>query len=277
LRSGLVDGVIVYSLDPLPAWYIVRGYDHPPGLVIAQPYRAPDCGPPPPVPTTSVECLATRYWALDRRAIAWRLWPEDTWKTRAPPSLVEMLDAIGAWWRGLTGSRAVACESTHSDYDVLAAVSDPAEALEALASMRRRGLIRQCKHGDVLMKRGRRHPRDAGLHPSLVEESLTDSCYRGTPYTLRILRRITDADCGLPRARLGRVRVKAILHGGPDSILVPARYPAESSIGPLTVETWRTRYQGLPTGTYLVEGDLYVERGELVLTPDHGGYIALPE
>jgi len=277
LRSGLVDGVIIYSTEPLPAWYVVRGYEHPHNAVVAQPYRAPDCRPPPPVPPRSIPCLATVYWAVERDSVAARLWPEDSWKTLAVPQLDEMLDSIGAWWRGLTGSRAIACEAPDSDYDILALVSDPAKALSALERMRREGLIRQCKHRHLLKKREPRHARDAALHPRLVEESLTDSCYRGVPYTLRILRSPVELECGRPRAWLGRVRVEALLAGGPESILVPARYPAETSLGPLTVETWRTRYQGLPTGTYLVQGDLYLERGEFVLTPDHGGYIALSE
>jgi len=277
LRSGLVDGVLVYALQPAPAWYIVRGYAHPPGLIVAQPYRAPDCGSPPPIPRQPLECLATSYWALERRAITVRLWPSDAWRTRGSRVLDELLDAIGAWWRGLTGSRALACDRPGSDYDVIAAVSNPIEAYTALTELRESGALSQCKWGHIRGKRAPGHPRDAATNTEIVGASLTDSCYKGVPYTLRILRRIVEGDCGPPRAPLGKVRVYVYLEGGPESILVPARYRASSSLGSLTVETWRTRYQGLPSGRYLVEGDLYVEQGKLVLTPDHGGFIAIPE
>jgi len=278
LRSGLVDGVIVlaYTRHGL-AWHIVRGYTHPDGMVIAQPYRGLDCRRLAEPPSTLLPCIGGRAWLVRVSDIVLRLWPEDSYRLIAASTpLDEMLGEIGAYWRGLTGSRPIGCHGRRSDYDLLAVV-DARRAFRVLQRMLEEGRIEQCK-SDLREKREERVPGDASLHPEIVERSLTDSCYHGTPFTLRLLRRLSDSVCLGSETPLGKVSFTAEIRPDWESILVPARYRVKLDNGmSVVVETWRTRYQSLPSGLYRVAGTLYYSPEGYKVKVDWDGYIAVEE
>ncbi len=274
---GIVEGVpVLASTKWGPVWFIARGYSHPMHGVVAQPYRSPDCSKPPPLERSWVQCLSTRYWLVNRGMIIHVVDPEAS-LTRLPSRLGETVrefaELLELEYVGVTGSYAVACEKPESDIDLVAYASPG--VLGVLRDLWSEGKIAQCKHSSVVEKRiAGSHPRDVSLDPGHIEASLTDSCYKGVPYTLRLLRRLVEAPCPR-RARVGYYEGPLTLEeSGEDSILVPARYAARAPrLGRLILETWRTRYQLLEPGAYRVRVELYLEGDTLVATPDHGGYI----
>lgn len=278
MKAGYADSVPLLAYLEQPQWLLVRGYRHPEGYVVAEPYRSLDCRPPRPVPTGFISCIGVRYYLVPRHRVSIHD-PMEALALLTPRerTLVEELAyKLEAAYYGVTGSRAVACATQGSDYDlVLHGVPD--DVGEKLMLLRKRGLIRQCKTRQVLSKRAPRHPRDVALDESRIGMSLLDSCYRGLPYTIRVLVRLDQEPCGEPVAPLG-------YHEGPLTIVepvdpyrVPARYLVEiDGVGEAILETWRTRYQELAPGRYMARIALRLEKGRLVASPDHGGYLAWP-
>jgi len=281
LTTGYVDGTLFYyHTGHSTILALTHGYEHPSWGVVASPYRSLDCNSASARMTGTVflPCMGRRVPVARKDRILSVLRPEDAF-TRLPSPLrrviVDFVEALGVGWAGLTGSWAAGCGGRSSDVDIMVFYDE--DLPRALSDMKSAGLISQCKTSLVKEKRGTRP--DIGVDQQYIEESLLDSCYRGTPYTLRPITRLEETDCARPRTPLGRVRVRGVIVEG-ERFRVPSRYTLKISYSSrelpgktLILESWRTRYQELPPGWYTVIGDLYYEDDVLLLTPDHGGLV----
>ena len=282
-----VDGCIVsLSVNGSVLYAYVKGYLHPGNALIVQPYRTPDCRSPPSIPMKYVDCIGRKAHVADYSAVIGVFEPSsalDRAYERLPNPIKEMLDRAPVEWAGLTGSYAVGCEGRESDVDLIVYSRDPERLLEWLQRERCRGIIGQCKLQRVMNKRKGR--RDYAITPQHINSSLVENCYRGVPYTLRILRTLSPRHCmkrSPIQVPLGVVRVKVRLEADPvESLLTPARYKLKNASGngalkagdSIILESFRTRYAGLRSGNYIVEGELFldVENGLFIISPDLAG------
>ena len=277
--AQVVDGFIIrYVWHGHVSLAYARGYEHPAGGIIAEP-RGP--APPP----TRIPCIGRRATLIPLSRIVsvvspWMAWKIALERGEIPAAIRLLAEELGGSLVGLTGSRALGRSRASSDYDILMVPDDPWEAHKSLRALQRRGIVRQCSVERILSKR--RGRSDIGVDPSHVDASPVESCIKGTPYTLRLLRRSRPRLCEHWEQRyvtLGRTRIEAMVASeGPESILVPARYRIRALRGPirgenLVLETWRTRYMNLAPGRYTLAGDLILDtrRGSLILSPDLWG------
>ncbi|MCE4600095.1 MAG: hypothetical protein F7C38_00815 [Desulfurococcales archaeon] len=275
--AGYIDGVIVEAnVAGMPAFYLVKGYAHPEHHLVVQPYRYPDCRRNPPAHIYYNRCLGVETTMVPRVRILRTIRPEAAVKVlpeRVKPRIQELIEVLGLEWYGVTGSYALNCEGPSSDVDVLGLYRPG--LLGALWDLARDGLIRQCKRRDVLAKRSR-GPGGLALEASRIEESLVDSCYRGQPYTLRLVTSIWEEPCDRALIPYGYVELAGWMKPLGEPITVPTRYRIDTGSATVIVETWRTRYQEIKEGRYRVKGllRLDVASGDLILWPDMGGWIA---
>ncbi len=256
-----VDGWIVYTSEP-PLFWLVKGYEHPWDGVVAVPYRlawgsrlepSSYLSAAPPWSLRLLPCIGRLAPVVPWGMVAAVLDPSAALKLHGlPPELGELLEHVGAEWAGLTGSRLTGHWGPGSDYDLLVLPSDPLGAVEALRGLAGEGLISGCP----------------GMRGSLV-----DACYRGVPYTLRLLRTLSPRGCEGFTASLGLWRGLVELgDAGHEAYLVPARYPLRiPGVGEAVLETWRTRYQGLRPGCYEASLELFEREGMVVASPDIAG------
>jgi len=261
--ESIVEGWILYTSEP-PIFWLVKGYSHPEEGYIAVPYRRVDGGrldpagyraATPPWLLTFIPCIGRIAPLISRRRVARVLDPSAALRIHGLPGpLRELMEALGAEWAGLTGSRLTGHSSKGSDYDLLVYSSKPWEAVKALRDLAGEGLIEACD----------------GMRGSLV-----DACYRGYPYTLRLLESITRASCEGFTASLGRFKTRiSLAPAGYKAYTVPARYEAVlHGLGEAVLETWRTRYQGLKPGCYHGVVEVFERGGVLVASPDIGGWL----
>ncbi|MCE4624673.1 MAG: nucleotidyltransferase domain-containing protein [Desulfurococcales archaeon] len=285
--GSCVDGcIVVLSVSGSILYAYVKGYLHPDHALVVQPYRAPDCRSPPSMPVRYVDCIGRSVHMARYSSVVEVFEPGSALAgayERLPDPIKEMLDKAPVDWAGLTGSYAVGCEGRESDVDLIVYSREPERLLGWLQRERGRGVVRQCKPQRVISKR--RDRRDYAITPQHVISSLVESCYRGVPYTLKILRRLSPRHC-MERSPiqipLGRVRIRADLEADPvESILTPARYRLENASGSrvlkdgdtVFLESFRTRYAGLRSGSYIVEGELFldVENNFFIISPDLAG------
>lgn len=279
---GYVDGVVFEAtVAGIPGYYMVRGYRHPPGRLLVEPYRVSGCRGRPVAVREYVHCLGVYAYTVPRKSVVRILSGPKSLSTlplRVRRVIGDFVDRLGLEWAGVTGSYAVGCERQDSDVDILGLYRKG--ILKALRDLYEDGLIHQCKMGDVMAKRGR-GPGGVALDHERIERSLTDSCYRGIPYTLRLLTVLQDAECTDTLTPLGVFDGILYLEPVGEPITVPTRYmgiPAPTTpagwAGEIIVETWRTRYQELPPGYYRVRGLVRLDcHGHTILSPDHGGVI----
>ncbi len=278
MKAGFVDSVVLLAYVDEPFWAFVRGYRHPEGYVIVEPYKRLNCAPPPPTPREPIPCIGSGFHIVPRDRVLIHEPSEALalldWEARE--KIEELASKIDAAYYGITGSRAIACAGPGSDYDIIV-YGVPGDVGDRLERLRAKGVISQCKWASIASKRKPRHPRDVAVDPVRVRSSLLDSCYKGLPYTLRIIERINEEACGEPIAVVGVYEGPARILEAIDAYSVPARYLVElEGVGEAILETWRTRYQELAPGRYLVRATLRIEGERQVATPDHGGYIAWP-
>lgn len=280
---GLVDGsLLLYQVSSGTLWVMVRGYEHPEWGVVGEPYRRPDCTRPALAESmkTYLPCMGRRVPVFERNRIIHTLDPQrvlDLLPARLRKGVADLVSHLGAWWYGITGSWAVSCAAPRSDVDILVYYEPGME--RALIDLRREGRIRQCKKNSILVKRGSR--RDIGTDPDLIDNSVLDSCIDGVPYTLRLLSSWGERGCDTIRVGLGRDRVLLYVEKG--GYTVPSRYRSRvvrpGSIlrkdANVVLETWRTRYQELPPGLYIVEGYVILEGQTYIITPDHEGKVSV--
>lgn len=282
---GFIDGVIVEAVvGGLPGYYMVRGYTHPPRYVIVEPYKNVNCKGRPKAYTKYIHCLGVTTTIVERRNVLRIISTPRTLEllpTSFREPLEEFIEYLGIEWASLTGSFAVNCERQDSDVDLLALYKPG--IWRALEDLYGDGLIRQCKTRHILEKRSR-GPGGEALSIERMEKSLTDSCYKGIPYTLRLITSISDYPCYRPLIPLGFVDVVLSLRPIGEPITVPTRYLGKvvrvyrgvvEERDEVVVETWRTRYQELGDGYYRVRGLLRMDsEGRSSIWPDHGGVIA---
>ncbi|MCE4618949.1 MAG: nucleotidyltransferase domain-containing protein [Desulfurococcales archaeon] len=282
---GFVDGVIVEAVvEGLPGYYMVRGYTHTPRYVIVEPYKNVNCKGSPKAYTKYIHCLGVATTIIERGNVL-RILSMPRTLELLPRSfrgqLEEFIEYLGIEWAALTGSFAVNCERQDSDIDLLALYKPG--VWRTLRDLYDDGLIRQCKTRHILEKRSR-GPGGEALSIDRMEKSLTDSCYKGIPYTLRLITSISDYPCYKPLIPLGFIDVELSLRPIGEPITVPTRYLGKvvrvyrgvvEERNEIVVETWRTRYQELSDGYYRVRGLLRMDdKGRLTIWPDHGGIIA---
>jgi len=188
---------------------------------------------------------------------------------RLPHSIRYILSKLDYEWAGLTGSWALGLEGESSDVDILIYGDSVYDSLIALLE---EGLITPCPP-----RRDRTKNFLASLSYPL---KLVEACWGGVRVTLRILRRLTRMPCKR-RIPLGRFRAVVELVDMGESHLVPARYRAlvvslleGPSAESIVLETWRTRYQEIPPGTYEIEGVAWFEEDSVIVSPDIEGKMA---
>ncbi|GBF08504.1 hypothetical protein apy_02290 [Aeropyrum pernix] len=271
---SLVEGWIVEVPGSPAEYWVVKGYEHPPGKVVATPYRRgwrrldPRSIKQAPIWTLGYfPCRGGPAPMLSLEAAIAK--PVNPWSALEiryrdlPHPIRVLLEEVNPELAGLTGSWAVFAEDGGSDVDLLI-YGDPSEIYTALESLASRGVIKP-----------HRHERS---HYPLHGVRLLDSCikYGGVTscYTLRILRYTSPRECSRRLTAIGRYTgpIEIIGEQEPlDSILVPARY--RSVLLRLrveaVVETWRTSYQELKPGVYEGDLELFVDQ--------HGGITASPD
>jgi len=252
------------------SYWVVKGYEHPSDRLIVVPYRASAGGPAVP---EYLPCIGRTALTV-RRDLVEAIDPVRALRSASLPGEVhELLDRLGSQWAGLTGSYAINAQGPTSDVDLLVYSERASDLYGALRDLRADGLIGECNQEIRYLKEKDSFTRSEFLllHPL----KLLDSCYKGVPYTIRILRAVGERPCSSRFTSLGFITLRGSLKGL-EPYMTPARYVlSSSSIGEVYLLSWRTRYQELPDGVYLVRGLLQRDEnmGSLYLVPDLGGYV----
>ena len=253
--------------------WMVRGYEHPPGKLIVVPYRVPASQTKGQERRKYLECVGRSAFVVDRERADLVDPAEALKRAPLPAQARELLDLIAPSWAGLTGSYALGLQRPDSDVDLLAYTSRPHEVYRALADLREEGLVSDCRQ-DVRFEKERdsfTYSEFALLHPL----KLLDSCFRRMPYTLRLLRFVEEMPCQSRFSPIGWVEFIGEVRGG-EPYLTPAIYNVKADgMGDVLLMTWRTRYQELPEGRYLIRGLLQRDevKGQLYVVPDLGGRV----
>jgi hypothetical protein len=260
----LIDGWIVRaSWAGVEAYWIVKGYEHPDWGVVVVPYRVLGKRyPTRPDPTlfpgieARLECMGRPVPVMPYKRITLTINPARALRLRLrdlPEAVRELVEYVNA--EGLTGSWAVFQESPQSDVDLISYRRDSYKALKDLAA---EGSLQPCP----------REPKWGPQPPP--RRSLLDACYKGAPFTLRILRTREKMPCTTKRWLIGRYRGEVVITDIGEGFLTPARYEAFiPGVGSAILETWHTRYYEIPPGVYSVDLAIYYVEGE--------GYVASPD
>ncbi|BAN90683.1 hypothetical protein [Aeropyrum camini] len=276
---SFVEGWIVEAPGSPAEYWIVKGYEHPPGKVVAAPYRRGGKRLDPrsieQAPLWTIEHFPCRGGPVPMLSLdAASSKPVNPWRVLElrypdlPHPIKHLLEEVNPELAGLTGSWAVFAEDRGSDVDLIV-YGDPDEIYLALKYLKSRGAIVRHKH-----KRSEYPLDSARLLDSCIKNGGETACY-----TLRILRYTTPRECSKRLTPLG-------LYAGPleitgeqealDSILVPARYRAVLlKLGlPAVVETWRTSYQELKPGVYAGVLEVFADQnGAITASPDLKGHL----
>ncbi len=277
MRRPFEGWILEAPLAGIVYYWIVKGYYHPPGMLIAVPYRAKGASRLETLPERSPQASLSWVGCLSAEVPATRdtgrlIDPRKSLEVRAedlPEIIHDLIGIAEPSWSGLTGSWAVAEEGRASDVDLLIHFEDIEGGVERL----RRALER-------LGFRGCLGPRSEwpGLRP---KERVTEVCRGGLRVTIRVLEKAEGAECYTPLyVPAGRyngiimIEGEASKHG---AITVPARYRFRGIGLSGVLETWRTSFQELPKGLYRAKLLLRVEvaSGDIVATPDYGGRLEL--
>ncbi|MEB3851464.1 MAG: hypothetical protein LRS49_02630 [Desulfurococcales archaeon] len=275
--GSCVDGCIVeVAAGGTVLLGMVKGYEHPEGGVVIEPYRLggrrlgrPTRGTGGVIPLSAewTPCMPRPVYTVSASQVIRVVDPERALRQawRSLPARVRLLiDAVDYEWAGLTGSWAVGLEGEYSDVDIL--LYGP-EAYESIAEAHERLGWEPCGSP----RRGRGVGGELGV---LYRLKLVELCSGSLRVTLRLLRATEGKPCSKRRVPLGLYKGHVEIVDIGESYLVPARYRAETPSGrTMVLETWRTRYQELPPGLYRVEGEVWVEDGEMFLSPDVRGFI----
>lgn len=253
-------------------WY-VKGYEHPPWGYVVVPYRG---SPGMLAKLVYLPCVGRDVYVLLKRFVAEVIDPERALKeSNVDKRIKELIDLLNPEWAGLTGSRAVGLARPKSDYDVLLYSSRPEELYRTLRDLRDQGLIGECALEERWRKVSDTFDYDSFVR--LHSLKVLDSCFKGVPYTIRVLAESRARECSSTYFTLGHISSQALVKDVGAGYLTPATYAARLLDLNLdaTITTWRTRYQELPSGTYFVNAllQLRLPGKELVVEPDLGGYL----
>ncbi len=283
LEHAIEGWMVRVSLGYLEETWTVRGYTHPDGALIATPYmrgskrvKAYDLAEVPSWLLEFIPCIGREAPRISERVVTMVLDPEGSFKVRKGDingEVLELLDYLDPEWVGLTGSWAIAGEREDSDVDLLV-YGDHSNIYATLRDLRDEGSIRACnvekkygKIGDMMSWR---------LYLKLSTLKLLDSCFKGAPYTLRVLRTLEREQCRGALIPLGYYKATVKILDTSEAHLTPARYEAEiEGFGGVTIETWHTRYMELPRGIYkaLLRLTLNTKTGAIIASPDMTGWI----
>jgi len=281
----VVEGwILEVSLGGLREAWVARGYKQPDWGFIATPYiaaggrrvKAYDWFQVPQWALRLVPCIGRVAPTLEARWVVRVVDPEGALKARRgdlPVEVLELLDILSPEWAGLTGSWAIAGEGPRSDVDLVVYGNHQA-IRRALADLRGEGLIAPCDVEYRYLKVADKLSRQA--YERLSALKTLDSCYKGVPYTIRVLRRTIREPCEGSAARLGVYEGPLRVTDIGESHLTPARYRAELGVGVAILESWHTRYSELPEGSYRGRLELFYTREGLIATPDIVGYLEGP-
>ncbi|MEB3844977.1 MAG: hypothetical protein LRS48_04775 [Desulfurococcales archaeon] len=287
---GCVDGCIVESsVNGATGLFLVKGYLHPIEGYIAVPYgRGPLCfgGGGHWEGWRFIPCISRYAFILKINNIIKYFDPWRVYALRSkdlPEQIRRFIEILGPNKAGLTGSWAIGCETPEeSDVDIIL-YGNPVNIKKKLLYLFKKGLIKQCNIDRIISKRKER--TDIGIDELHIAGSLTESCFNGTSYTLRIITRTAPLPCEQTQPlqwSMGRVEIRGYLttQSYASDITVPARYriePLDHSVRNtiIILETWRTRYQSLKPGEYIIRGDAFLARnGSLtIVSPDINGCI----
>ncbi|MGC9072075.1 MAG: nucleotidyltransferase family protein [Acidilobus sp.] len=254
--------------------WMVRGYEHPTDRLIVIPYRGHHWTSRQTLSRLEyLSCVGRTAYTLYRNG-AIPLDPSEAFRrTRLPEQIRELTDVMGPEWIGLTGSYALGMQRPGSDVDLLVYSSRPPAIYDALRDLKRSGLVYDCDQGQRFAKEKSSFTRSEFLvlHPL----KLLDSCYKGVPYTIRVLRAIDEKPCTSEFRPLGWITALGEI-GPMEPYLTPAIYEFRAEgAGSYMLISWRTRYQELPPGKYMVRGLVQRDEinGPLYIVPDLGGYV----
>ncbi len=270
---GCVDGCIVEaSVNGLSFLALVKGYEHPINAFFIVPYKINNIK----LSLIKANCIGRNTFILYKNNIKIYYNPQKILRMRwkeLPREARDLLALLEPDWAGLTGSWAVFKETRESDVDLLLYFNEKNKIIDILKNIIKKTINfnKKCLKRIIAKRSGR---SDIGIDLNIIKNSLTEICFQDKLFTLRILRRIEPLPCDIMEQRrvwLGRGEYRGFMRplGDVDSLLVPAYYILDNKI---IVETWRTRYQGLPEGVYCVRGDVFEEKnGVQVISPDLWG------
>lgn len=279
----LIEGwVIRVSVGFADEVWVVRGYRHPTGSVIATPYirgsrklKPYDFSNIPVWLSRYVECIGRVAPVLSNHAVISVFDPRVALRIRRAelwPEVRELIEYMNPEWVGLTGSWAVFNERDYSDVDLLV-YGNHAEMYKTLRDLKTEGLIEACRLEERFYKVGDK--LSWADYSRLAYSKLLDSCFKSRPYTLRILRSIAREPCSDVLTPLGYYTGVFEIVDASESYLTPARYIAEANNRRFIVETWHTRYSELPLGTYKGKLRLVASREGVIASPDIDGWVSM--
>jgi predicted nucleotidyltransferase len=269
------EGWLLKDWDRNVVW-LVKGYEHPTEGYVAIPYRKVYSGEPWNLRglTRYLECVGREVQVVPRSPEISVVDPSEALKQATIPApLRELLEQLDPEWAGLTGSRALGAAKPSSDFDILVYSSRPSELYKVLEDLAAESKIKECEANIRYSKVG--DTWSSQEFRLLHSFKLLDSCYMGVPYTLRMLRYAEERECKSSYRSLGWSEGLIRLAESGEKFLVPATYTT-TIVGvnaPVTLVTWRTRYQELPPGLYLARGLLQASGSDLYLVPDIRGYV----
>ena len=212
--------------------------------------------------TRRVDCIGWPVTVIRQRDILEVIDPYIAFKFRKadlPNQILELIDLLGVE-AGLTGSWAINAEGPLSDVDlVIAPGSRVRDIVRTLKELHEEGLIRQCRDRELIESKVGNEAYWLIAH---YRSRLLESCFKGYPYTIRLLRYTAPKPCSRMAYGLGYFTGVIEIVDSEESRLVPARYKVRVTKYPpqlqhlisdtIILESWRTRYQELPSGFYIV-------------------------
>ncbi len=279
----MIDGWLLrVSIGGSVNTWLVKGYMHPEGHVVAVPYKKENFAPF--WLYSYVPCLGRYVSLVPKRNIVVKINPFQAFRLRKndiPKDILELVEILDAEAVGITGSWALNNEREDSDVDLIIYDENLERVYNMLRKLREDGLIFQCRREKEMFNKVE--------EPWIVEEykkvRVLESCYKGIPYTIRLLRSMHEIPClkiVLPLGNASKLLVKII--NNRENYLVPARYEVKILEGPswitdlqekfdkIVLETWRTRYQELKTGVYeVLFSDIILDEDEVIISVDPQG------
>jgi predicted nucleotidyltransferase len=279
IESWIVESSVLGSRE----LWMVRGYRHPEDYVVVSPYiiggskvKQYDWSGVPEWIIKYVPCIGRRAPLLPRRSITRIIDPAGVLKARRndiPQAIVELLDIIAPEWAGITGSWAVFEEKPSSDVDIIVYGNHKA-IYRVLLDLKVDGVIESCMVEERYLKVKDRLSWTS--YSKLATLKVLDSCYKGVPYTIKILRRLDREPCGDFIVDMGAYRGALRIVKTLESHLTPARYIVDIGGIEALMETWHMRYMELPEGLYIGHLELFDERGATICSPDLVGSLEGP-
>ncbi len=261
--------------------WIIKGYEHPKDGFISIPYRISGVRINVDEIYNEIkdyylylDCVGKKVPVVKKDEILEYYDPEEIYQKSInilPKNIIELINYLKPQYVGLIGSYALGYQKSSSDIDLIL-YGNNSEIYENLLQIKRKGLIFNCV--DRYDKVSNTMTRNE--YKLFAQRRVLDSCYKGIPFTIRILRQIYSDQCNSIYKTLGSFKGEIEIYDNKENFLVPSFYLAHSlDLGKVEIMTWHTRYMELPLGRYYVEGiiQLNVKDNKLIIVPDQGGRI----